>query len=241
MARGRQNNGVDVPALEMTKWFDTNYHYIVPEIPPRARFHLAYTKVLDHHAEAKAAGIVTRPVLLGPVTFLSLAKPTEGSTDPLESLDALLAVYEEVLTRLGAQGADWVQMDEPILVTNLDPRKKRALQNAYARLAKITSVRLMLTTYFGDLRDNLDVGLTLPVAGLHVDLVRGAAQAEQILRRKPRDLTLSLGLVDGRNIWKTDLEAAVRTAERFVEGLGADNLVVASSCSLLHCPEDLSR
>ena len=240
MARGRQNNGIDVPALEMTKWFDTNYHYIVPEIPPHARFHLAFTKVLDHHAEATAAGIRTRPILLGPVTFLSLAKTVEGSGEALENLDALLAVYEEVLARLGAQGADWVQIDEPILVTNLDPRRKRALQSAYARLAKSTSVRLMLTTYFGDLRDNLDIGLTLPVAGLHVDLVRGAAQGEQILRRKPRDLILSLGLVDGRNIWKTDLEAAIRTAERFSEGLGAENIMIASSCSLLHCPEDLT-
>jgi 5-methyltetrahydropteroyltriglutamate--homocysteine methyltransferase len=240
MARGRQEAGVDVPALEMTKWFDTNYHYIVPEIEPRAHFHLAFTQALDQFAEAKSLGIVARPVLLGPVTFLSLAKAADAGTHPLDLLDAMLPVYQDVLTRLASQGAEWVQMDEPILVTDMDARKKTAFTRAYGRLAKSSAARIMLTTYFGDLRDNLDFALKLPVAGLHLDLVRGPRQAEEILRRKPRDLVLSLGLVDGRNIWKANLAAAIRTAEQIVHTLSPDRVIVAPSCSLLHCPEDLA-
>ncbi len=239
MARGRQEAGVDVPALEMTKWFDTNYHYIVPEVEPRMRFQLSSTRVIDHFVEAKSLGIMTRPVLLGPVTFLSLAKAADGRSDPLDLLDAILPVYGEVLKRLASQGAEWVQMDEPILITDLDAGRKKAMTDAYGMLAKASSARIMLTTYFGDLKENMEIALKLPVAGLHLDLVRGPRQAEAIIASKPRDIIVSLGLVDGRNIWKTDLAAALRTAEKVSGALGADRLIVASSCSLLHSPEDL--
>jgi 5-methyltetrahydropteroyltriglutamate--homocysteine methyltransferase len=240
MARGSQAAGRDLPALEMTKWFDTNYHYIVPEIDARQRFQLSFTQTIDHFGEAKALGINTRPVLLGPVTFLSIAKPADGTSDPLSHLDGVLPMYEQVLSRLSEMGADWVQVDEPILVTDLDERGRRAFQSAYARLGKAAGLKIMLATYFGDLRENLDLVLKSPLAGLHVDLVRGSAHAEDILRRKPKELVFSLGLVDGRNIWKADLEAAIRTAERFVDAFGGERVIVAPACSLLHCPEDLS-
>ena len=240
MARGSQAAGRDLPALEMTKWFDTNYHYIVPEVDSQQRFRLSFTKAIDHFEEARALGVKTRPVLLGPVTFLSLAKPADGTTDPLSLLDGVLPVYEQTLARLAGLGADWVQMDEPILVTDLDEPARKAFPRAYARLRNIAGLKIMLATYFGDLRENLDLVLEASLAGLHVDLVRGAAQAEKLLAKKPKELVLSLGLVDGRNIWKTDLEPAIRHAERFVEAFGAERVIVASSCSLLHCPEDLS-
>ena len=238
MARGSQSAGRDVPALEMTKWFDTNYHYIVPEISSGQRFRLSSTLAMDQLQEAASLGISTRPVLLGPVTFLSLAKPTEKSSDPLARLDAILPVYEEVLADLARKGAAWIQVDEPLLVTDLSGAARAAFVKAYARMG--SAAKIMLTTYFGDLADNLDLALSLPVAGLHVDLVRGTRQAAEILRRKPAHTVFSLGLIDGRNIWRADLEAAVGTARPFVDAFGADRVIVAPSCSLLHCPEDLS-
>ena len=239
MARGSQAAGRDVPALEMTKWFDTNYHYIVPEIAAGQRFSLSSTKALDHFKEAAALGVTTRPVLLGPVTFLALSKAAEKTADPLSHLDSLLPVYEEQIAALVRAGATWVQVDEPLLVTDLSGAARSAFTRAYSRLGK-SAAKLMLTTYFGDLADNLELALSLPVAGLHVDLVRGTRQAAEILRRKPAGLQFSLGLIDGRNIWAADLEAAVSAARPFVDTFGAERLTVAPSCSLLHCPEDLS-
>ena len=238
MARGSQEG--NVPALEMTKWFDTNYHYIVPELAPDQQFRLSFTQAADHAAEARAAGIESRPVLVGPLTFLSLAKTPEGLPAPLSLLDTLIPVYEEVLKKLAGLGVRWVQMDEPILVTELPPRARDALKRAYARLASSAAVSIMLTTYFGELKENLGAVTALPVAGLHVDLVRAPGQLAAVLKRLPRSMILSAGLVDGRNIWKADLEAAVSTAERAAEALGTDRLIIASSCSLLHTPEDLS-
>jgi 5-methyltetrahydropteroyltriglutamate--homocysteine methyltransferase len=239
MARGSQGSGRDVPALEMTKWFDTNYHYIVPELSSSQKFRLAPARVMEQLQEAAAQGVSARPVLLGPVTFLSLAKAVEGSASPLALLDAVLPVYEEMLGQLAHTGASWVQVDEPLLVTDLSEPARSAFTRAYARLAK-AGARIMLTTYFGDLRENLDLALSLPVAGLHVDLVRGTRQAAEILRRKPGQMVFSLGLVDGRNIWRSDLDAAVAAARPFVDAFGGDRVIVAPSCSLLHCPEDLS-
>ena len=239
MARGSQAGGRDVPALEMTKWFDTNYHYIVPEISAGQRFRLAFTQAIDQFEEAAARGIPARPVILGPVTFLSLAKSVDGAEDPLTFLDALLPVYEDVLVQLARKGASWVQVDEPLLVTDLSDKVRRAFKHAYAHLAS-SGVKLMLTTYFGDLGDNLDLALKLPVSGLHVDLVRGTQQGAEILRKKPAETVISLGLVDGRNVWRADLRELVNTARPFVDAFGSDRVLVAPSCSLIHCPEDLS-
>jgi 5-methyltetrahydropteroyltriglutamate--homocysteine methyltransferase len=239
MARGSQAGGRDLAALEMTKWFDTNYHYIVPEISPRQEFRLASTRSVEQYEEAAAAGISARPVILGPVTFLSLAKPAEGAAEPLSFLDAILPVYEEVLARLADKGAAWVQVDEPLLITDLSDAARRAFTRAYTRLAS-GGPKLMLTTYFGDLGENLDLALGLPVSGLHVDLVRGPRQGAEILRRKPSEIVLSLGLVDGRNVWRADLQELVNAARPYVDAFGNDRVIIAPSCSLLHSPEDLS-
>jgi len=234
MARGT----ADAAAMEMTKWFDTNYHYIVPEFVGGQRFALSSTKALDEFREARALGIHTRPVLLGPVTLLSLGKAKEPGVEPLDLLDALVPVYAELLTRLGEAGADWVQIDEPVLVLDLSAGHQRALAKAYDALTGL-GPRLMLATYFGDLRDNLATVASLPVDGLHVDLERGPDQLDQVLDALPADKVLSLGVVDGRNVWRTDLSGALRPIETAIAARGQDRVQVASSCSLLHAPVDL--
>ncbi len=236
MTRGRAG----VPALEMTKWLDTNYHYMVPELEPGQRFRLGSTKAVDEFLEAKALGIVTRPVLLGPVSYLILAKSSGGKESSLALLEAILSVYQEVLQRLQAAGADWVQMDEPALVLDLSAPAAEALRRAYqAFSSSVPGLRLMLTTYFGDLGDNLPLAASLPVAGLHVDLVRGPEQLPRVLDRWPADRWLSLGVVDGRNVWRCDLDAALSTLRQATARRDADRLLVAPSCSLLHVPLDL--
>jgi 5-methyltetrahydropteroyltriglutamate--homocysteine methyltransferase len=243
MARGIQDKsaGIDVPAMEMTKWFDTNYHYIVPEFQKGQRFRLASTKVVDEFLEAKALEIHTRPVLLGPVSFLRLGKMHgEGTGAQLALLPALLPVYEEVLRRLGEAGADWVQMDEPCLVLDLTPDDHEALKTAYARLGGVSpSLRLLLATYFGDLRKNLAVAAGLPVAALHLDLVRGPDSLEPALGSIRPEMALSLGVVDGRNVWRGDLDEALKRVERAIDALGSERVMVGPSCSLLHVPVDL--
>lgn len=238
MARGRQDGSTDVVAMEMTKWFDTNYHYIVPEFRKDTKFTLASDKVVKEFEEAKALGITTRPVLLGPVSFLLLGKAYDD-LNPLDLLDQLLPVYSEVLQKLETAGAESVQMDEACLVMDLDEEAKAAYQKAFDALSNAINLKIVLTTYFGDLRDNLSLAANLPVAGLHVDLVRGADQLDEVLSALPADKTLSVGVVDGRNIWKTDLETALAKVEKATAALGSDRVIVAPSCSLLHSPVDL--
>jgi 5-methyltetrahydropteroyltriglutamate--homocysteine methyltransferase len=223
-----------VTAGEMTKWFDTNYHYIVPEIEPGQTLALGRLKIIDDYREAKALGYETRPVLLGPVTWLSLAKG-QGGADPFALLDEVLGLYGAILGQLAHAGAEWVQIDEPILVTDLSDVQQRALLRAYARLSR-SGPKLMLTTYFGGLGDNLAFAAALPVAGLHVDLVRGADELDEIARRVPAQTLLSLGVIDGRNVWRADLDAIL---ERVAPVAAVRDLVLAPSCSLLHVPIDL--
>jgi 5-methyltetrahydropteroyltriglutamate--homocysteine methyltransferase len=238
MARG----DATVPAMEMTKWFDTNYHYIVPEFETDQHFRLASTKPVDEFLEAKALGVHTRPVLLGPLTYLLLGKTRDGASDALTLLEGLLPVYEEVLTKLAEAGAGWVQMDEPMLGLSLDARTRSAFGPAYQRLSTAApELHLLVATYFSDLRDNMDAALALPVAGLHVDLVRGPDQMDGLLSKLPNSMALSLGVVDGRNIWRCDLEQVSRTIERAVAAIGSDRVFVAPSCSLLHSPVDLAH
>jgi len=243
MARGSQGKdrgGRDVTAMEMTKWFDTNYHYIVPEFEPGQTFRLASTKVTDEFQEARAVGVSAKPVLVGPVSFLLLGKARAARFDRLDLLDGLVAVYAAVLGRLAAAGATWVQLDEPALVLDRTPEERSAFRTAYRVLSEqAPGLKLLLTTYFDGLRDNLDTALELPVAGLHVDLVRAPAQLDALLGRWPAGRVLSLGVVDGRNIWKADLAAALATLERASARLGAERVWVAPSCSLLHVPVDL--
>jgi 5-methyltetrahydropteroyltriglutamate--homocysteine methyltransferase len=241
MARGTHGHcGPDLHALEMTKWFDTNYHYMVPEFVRGQDFELCSAKPVDEFREALALGIKTRPVLLGPVTFLLLGKPAGESFDPLTLLPALLPVYAAVLQRLAAEGADWVQIDEPCLVRDLDDRAKTALRVAYQALsAAAPELKLLLTTYFGRLGDNLETALSLPVAGLHLDLVRAPEQLHEVLAKAPGGLVLSLGVIDGRNIWRTDLAAKLAEIEPVLTWRKPELLMLGPSCSLLHCPIDL--
>jgi 5-methyltetrahydropteroyltriglutamate--homocysteine methyltransferase len=239
-AHGHSHGGPGTPAAEMTKWFDTNYHYLVPEFTADQAFKLASTKALHEYLEAKALGIDTRPVLLGPVSFLLLGKARGGDFDPLTLLPRLLPVYAEVLRSLARAGATWVQIDEPCLVTDLTPEARAAYGRAYAMLSDVTPpIRLMLTTYFGALGDNLETVLALPVHGLHLDLVRAPEQLEAVLAGARPDLVLSLGVLDGRNIWKADLNAVLDQVEPVVAA--GRQVVLAPSCSLLHTPIDLDR
>ena len=236
MARGRD----DAPAMEMTKWFDTNYHYIVPELEPGQTFTLSSTKPIDEFLEAKALGITTRPVLLGPVSFLFLGKSRTEGFEPLTLLDALLPVYEDVLRQLSAAGATWVQMDEPILGLTLDGRIRAAIGQTYGGLtATVSALKILVAVYFGGLRENLLSALAMPVAGLHLDLVRAPEQLDEVLHKLGPDKMLSLGIVDGRNVWRADLEAALAPLERAAQALGSSRLMIAPSCSLLHTPVDL--
>ena len=239
---GHVHTSGGVPAMEMTKWFDTNYHYIVPEFTKGQTFAVSTSKPVDEFREAKALGVHTRPVLVGPVTFLKLGKSKDDGLDRLSLLPRLLPVYAEVLKQLHAEGADWVQIDEPILVLDLTKDEQAALVTAYAELAKaVPGLKILVATYFGALGDNLDTAVNLPVAGLHVDLKRGEGQLEAVLSAAPKNLVLSLGVIDGRNVWRADLEAVLDQIEPVVKARGADRIIVSASCSFLHVPIDLDQ
>lgn len=241
MARGAQTDGLDVPAMEMTKWFDTNYHYIVPEFESNMTFKQSSTKALDEYHEAKASGVETRPVILGPVSYLLLGKAMSDDVQPLALLDGLLPVYQAVLAQLAEAGAEWVQIDEPCLVLDLSDEAKQAYQSAYEILANGKKPQLMLTTYFGALQDNLSLAVNLPTAGLHIDLTRAPEQLDAVVDALPSDKVLSLGIINGRNVWRADLSQALETITPVIEKLGADRVLVASSSSLQYSPYDLDR
>ncbi len=237
---GHTHHGHGVPALEMTKWFDTNYHYMVPEVSEEQEFTLTSQKPLDHFLEARALGIHTRPVVLGPVTFLKLAKARSAIFKPLDLLPKLLPVYEELLRRLAAAGADWVQIDEPISVLDLTEGERHALSVTYKTLTQaVPELKIMLATYFGGLADNLAAVAALPVAGLHVDLLRAPEQLDDVLKAVRKDQVLSLGVIDGRNIWRADLASILNRLQPVVAARRGGGVEVATSCSLLHVPIDL--
>jgi 5-methyltetrahydropteroyltriglutamate--homocysteine methyltransferase len=243
MARGAQGGGRDVEALEMTKWFDTNYHYIVPEVGPETRLRLGSSKPLDEFTEALDQGVKTRPVLLGPLSFLLLSRPTEAGFDPITRLlDPLVEVYAELIGKLGDAGAEWIQMDEPCLVQDRSPAELAALERAYARLARTSGgARLLVQTYFGDVGDAYPVLARLPVAGVGLDFVHGRNLELVEEHGFPEDKLLSAGIVDGHNVWINDLGASLSLLETLAERAGRDRLIVAPSCSLLHVPLDVAR
>ncbi|EIP96398.1 5-methyltetrahydropteroyltriglutamate--homocysteine S-methyltransferase [Opitutaceae bacterium TAV1] len=243
-------------ASEMTKWFDTNYHYIVPEFCEHTRFRLASSKPFDEFAEALALGIRTKPVLVGPVTYLTLGKvhahgreeggKTGGEFDRFSLLDGLVEVYAEVVKKLGELGAEWVQFDEPVCALDLSPAQRAALARAYARLASVAAeagggrgLKLVVAIYFGGLRDNLRDFLQLPVEALHIDLVRAPRELDTVLRELPAGRRLSLGVIDGRNIWRADFDAVLPLVKKAVDLLGPERVLLAPSCSLLHVPVSL--
>jgi 5-methyltetrahydropteroyltriglutamate--homocysteine methyltransferase len=240
MARGGTLAGRSVTALEMTKWFDTNYHYLVPELRKGQRFALSSTKPLDELRDSAALGIATRPVVLGPVSFLLLSRRVDGDGSDLDLLPQLCEVYAELLGSLQSAGATWVQVDEPVLGLDLDPSERGAFGPAYAALREAAPrLRLLVATYFAGLGDNLPTALALPIDALHLDAVADPGQVEVAVAHAPATMALSLGVVDGRNVWRTDLSAVLARLEAALRVLGPDRLLVAPSCSLLHLPFDL--
>lgn len=225
-----------VAAGEMTKWFDTNYHYIVPEFSAATAFRLDASRLLEQVREARAQGVPAKPVIVGPVTYLALGKARDGS-DKLALLPALLDVVAQLLQELAAEGVEWVQVDEPLLVTELDTDWQHAFNLAYHQL-KACPVKLLVASYFGQLQENRYLAANLPVAGLHVDAVSGFEDVHPLLNLLPPHRVLSLGVINGRNIWKTDLSAVLDWLEPIAGQLG-ERLWIAPSCSLLHVPVDL--
>lgn len=244
VARGRSAKGLEdhsaccggVAAGEMTKWFDTNYHYIVPEFTADTQFKLDASRLLEQLAEAKAQGVKAKPVIIGPVTYLALGKAKDES-NKLALLDRLLPVYVQLLDTLAKAGVEWVQIDEPILVTELDADWQQAFKTAYQQL-KSAGVKLLVATYFGQLLENAALAASLPVAGLHVDAINDRDGVDALLKLLGDEKVLSLGVINGRNIWKTDLTAVLDWVEPIAKQLG-DRLWIAPSCSLLHVPVDL--
>lgn len=230
---------------EMVKWFDSNYHYVKPTFQDNQSFKLkSDPKPLIEFLEAKEAGIITRPVLIGPVSFLFLGKADRDQTvDPISLLDRLLPLYEELLVKLKDAGATTVQIDEPIVVFDLPPRVKAAFKPTYEKLAGLGDKipKLVFTTYFGDIVHNVDIlSAVHGLYAVHIDLVRNPEQFDTVIDALGPEQTLSLGVVDGRNIWKTNLKRAIETVENAIQKLGKERVIVASSSSLLHTPHTIA-
>ncbi len=243
MARGSGATAKEkeTQACEMTKWLDTNYHYIVPEFESKSAFKISSTKIFDEFSEALALGIKTRPVLIGPMTYLTLGKMQDSNANRFRLLDQLLPVYVEILKKLKALGAEWVQIDEPMFAFDLNLEQKQGLQKAYEKLSAVAGLNIMVATYFEELRANLDTFLSLPVQALHIDAVRGKKEIEKILEKFPKNKILSVGIVDGRNIWKNDFKESLKILEKAKASLGEERIIVSSSCSLTHSPITLKN
>ena len=233
LARGNAQQ----PAMEMTKWFDTNYHYIVPEFLNSTEFSLSSSWLFDEVAEAQALGINAKPVLIGPLTYLYLGKEKHAGLRRLNLLSKLIPVYRQILASLKAQGVEWVQIDEPALALDLPQEWVNELAPVYASLCQ-DAPKILLATYFDSVEEHADILKSLPVAGLHIDLVRAPQQADAFAHNYPADKILSAGIVDGRNIWRNNIAASLQTLTGLRETLG-DQLWVAPSCSLQHVPVDL--
>lgn len=242
MARGLQKENVDVSPLEMTKWFDTNYHYLVPELSKNQTFSLNPNKIIQEYKEALAIGIKTKPVIIGPVTFLLLGKEKEDGFSRLELLDSLLPEYEKLVTTLDDLGAEYIQIDDPILATDLYLDEQEAIKKSYKRFDDLnTNLKFILANYFDCYDKNLDLVLQLPVDVIHLDLVRCPCQLDDVLSHPLLDKSkiLSLGIIDGRNIWKNDYKKSLQIISKTRKQLPIENIWVATSCSLLHSPYDL--
>lgn len=240
MARGCQKDGIDITAMEMTKWFDTNYHYIVPEFYKNQEFKLFSNKIINEFVGAKQVGINAKPVIIGLVSYLLLGKEKEENFDKLDLVENLLPVYIDILKELTAQGAQWIQFDEPFLALDINEKTKKAYQHVYATLKKeFPKLKILIATYFDGLKNNLSLATSLPICALHIDLVRNPEQLADVLNTFPKQLSLSLGVVDGRNIWKNDFEKSLSFIKKAIDKIGEDRVLIAPSCSLLHTPCDL--
>ncbi len=244
MCRGYQEAGFDVTAMEMTKWFDTNYHYIVPEFTRNQDFHYYSRKCVEEFLEATSFGVKkTKALLVGPISYLLLGKEKTEDFHRLDLIDSLLPVYMAVLADLHHAGCMWVQFDEPFLVTDLDERARRLYREVYATLRQhFPDVHFLLATYFDGLGDNLETAVSLPVDTLHLDVVNGLYDhLPSVFRSLPPERNMSLGIVDGRNIWINDVRKSLEIVGLAVKELGHDRVMVSSSCSLLHVPYDIQN
>ncbi|MFV8341845.1 5-methyltetrahydropteroyltriglutamate--homocysteine S-methyltransferase [Flavobacterium sp. XS2P39] len=242
MARGTQKDGQDVVAMEMTKWFDTNYHYIVPEFTKNQEFKLFTEKIIDEFKEANTLGIATKPVLIGPVTYLLLGKEKEEGFHRIDLIDKILPVYFEILQKLQNENVEWIQFDEPFLALNLTEKERNAITYVYTEINKrFPKIKLILANYFDCFGENLETILALPVHTLHLDLVRCHSQLDDILEsgQLSSNVNLSLGVVDGRNIWKNDFKKSLALIKKATDALGQNRVLIAPSCSLIHSPCDL--
>ena len=241
MARGYQKDGLDITAMEMTKWFDTNYHYIVPEFTADQQFRIFSEKIFEEFNLAKqVTGGIPKPVLIGPVSYLLLGKEKEAGFDKIGLIKRIVPVYIEILKRLKTQGAVWVQLDEPFLTLDLSQKEQDAFTYAYKEIKKqCPELKILLTTYFESLHENTSLAVNLPVCAIHIDLVRAPGQLDKVLTLMPDKLSLSLGVVDGRNIWKNDYIRSLAHIKKAIAVIGKERVMIAPSCSMLHAPLDL--
>lgn len=240
MARGFQKEGLDITAMEMTKWFDTNYHFIVPEFHKNQEFKLFSRKIINEFLDAKQVGINAKPVIIGLLTYILLGKEKEEGFNKLELAQKILPVYIQILKELETHGAEYIQFDEPFLALDLDEKSKETYSLIYTEIRKqFPHLKIIVATYFEGLRDNLSLAVSLPVNVLHLDLVRSPEQLEEVLKVIPETLHLSLGVIDGRNIWKNDFEKSLRLIRQATDKIGLERILIAPSCSLLHSPSDL--
>lgn len=242
MARGSQKNGQDVVAMEMTKWFDTNYHYIVPEFTKNQKFTLFSEKIINEFKEANDLDIVTKPVLIGPISYLLLGKEKEEGFHRIDLIEALLPVYFEIFEKLETENVTYIQLDEPFLALNLTDKERNVFTKVYTEINnRFPNIKIILANYFDCFGENLTTALALPVDTLHLDLVRCPLQLDDILESNllSPNVNLSLGLVDGRNIWKNDFKNSLAIIEKATKALGENRILIAPSCSLIHSPCDL--
>jgi 5-methyltetrahydropteroyltriglutamate--homocysteine methyltransferase len=245
MARGYQKDGYDITAMEMTKWFDTNYHYIVPEFRKDQKFSPISEKAVKEYNEAKTiVGKAAKPVLLGPVSYLLAGKEKEAGFNRIELIDNLLPVYVQLIKSLEANGAEWIQLDEPFLVMDLTTQERNIFEQTYIALRNLfPSLKFIVATYFECTGTNIDLASKLPVNALHLDLVRCPSQLSDILTSAfiASKTILSLGVVDGRNVWKNDFNKSNQLITKAIAAIGKERVMIAPSCSLLHVPGDLDN
>ena len=242
MARGAQKDGQDVVAMEMTKWFDTNYHYIVPEFTKNQKFELFSEKIISEFKEANALKIAAKPVLIGPISYLLLGKEKEEGFHRIDLIDRLLPVYFEILEKLQAENVEYIQLDEPFLALNLTDKERNTYTKVYNEInVRFPKIKIILANYFDCFGENLATALALPVDTFHLDLVRCPSQLDDILEsgKLNPNVNLSLGVVDGRNIWKNDFKKSLELLKKATDALGENRIMVAPSCSLIHSPCDL--
>ena len=237
VARGRAPSGKDAPAGEMTKYFNTNYHYIVPELTEDQEFSVAYEQFFEEVEEAKSLGYAAKPVLLGPVSYLFLSKAVGSDFDKLSLLPKLINTYADILARFSEQGVDWVQLEEPILALELDADWQAAISSAYEQL-KSSEVKVLLASYYGTIAHHQALVSALPVAGLHLDLVTAPEQLAEFAAKLQPEQVLSLGVINGRNVWAADIDLIAERIAPVINDLKG-RVWISPSCSLLHSPVDL--